>query len=340
VSFLNDSAGYGVRLILALVKRGTQAASGTDRIAELVREAHALVHETARERDKPGGIERWHAALFELDKAMRLLYPPALRNDIEHLASGDSGAIDTAIRFLEDDPWAFGTGYTKERILGRLKLVDLSPAQAGRLRAVILARVDGPYRREFRRFCLLAPRVANTAFRQTLVDRLRSGDSGTRIHALWVLEALHQPLTGDERMIAQLAIEELAAGPFAARASGWLSAAVHRHADPAWLDGLIGRATARDKAGRDARRVLGMASLRPTAVQRERLTAIALAGVRGEIATDWSWQFWSLADSPELRAGLLEAYRASGDDDRRRELERVIERISRWSRGTWPGDAL
>jgi hypothetical protein len=250
-------------------------ASGVHRAAELVREANARVHETAGHRDTVEGVELWHAALVELDAALRLLYPPALRDDIERLPTGDRGAIETAITFLEQDPWAFGTGYTKEQILGRLKKVELSPAHSARLRAVILDRVDGPFRREFRRYCRLAPRVADPSFRQALVDRLRAGDPDRRLRALWVLEALEERLTADERTFAILAIEDVAAGPFAWRVSGWLGGAVQRYADPAWIDDLVARAAERGKAGETALMLAGFAWSRLTLEQRARLDALA-----------------------------------------------------------------
>jgi hypothetical protein len=150
------------------------------------------------------------------------------------VSQGDPGAIDTVIRYLEADPWAFGTGYTKEKILGSLKHRSFTQDQAARLRAVILNQVDGPQRREFRRYSLLAPRVADEAFRTALLARLRSREAGRARKALWVLDHFDEPLEPSDAQIAREIIEELAGSGQSWRAYKWLPQAIRRHRDPAW----------------------------------------------------------------------------------------------------------
>jgi hypothetical protein len=47
----------------------------------------------------------------------------------------DSAEIETAISFLEADPYFFRSGYMKEEMWGRLKKAQLSPKQLSRLEA-------------------------------------------------------------------------------------------------------------------------------------------------------------------------------------------------------------
>lgn len=306
-----------------------------DRAAERVREAHALVHETAKTRDTPAGIETWHAAVADLDAAMRQLYPPSLEQDIERIPHQDPVAIETAISFLEADPWAFGTGYTKERILEQLKKATLSREQAARLRAVILARVDGPQRREFRRYCLLAPRVVDDDFLAALLVRLRSGEPGRARKALWVLDAVRASIEPGDESIAHEVIEEIAASPQLWRAANWLPQAVRRHRDPAWFKRLFERAGVPGKDGRMALRLIGWASIRPTSAQRDQLTEIVLAQARG--GTGVSRSLIELADGPALRDGLLVLDRELRETNGNRDhVRRMIGWITRNSRGRWP----
>ena len=314
-------------------------AKGIDRAAELVRDANKRVHETAQTRDTPAGIARWHAALADMDAAMRHLYPPSLEQDIERIRQQDQVAIETAIAFLEADPWAFGTGYTKETILGQLRHVTFSGDQAARLRAVILARVDGPQRREFRRYCLLAPRVVDDEFREALLARLRARASGPARKALWVLDAIGDPLEPDDRVAARDIIEQIAASPQSWRAFNWLPQAVRRHRDSAWIEGLFVRAAIAGRDGEIAQYLIGAAAIRPTREQRELLTSIVLDRVRAMIEVSGS--IVELADGPALREGLLALDRDIREHGGSREqIRRMIGVITRRSGGRWPGDAL
>ena len=88
----------------------------------------------------------------------------------ERLPTGDAGAIEDAIHYLEDDPWEFRSGYAKARLLRRLTHIELDSQQAGRLRRVLLAYVDVGPRWDFREAASLARRIASTEFRDELVD--------------------------------------------------------------------------------------------------------------------------------------------------------------------------
>ena len=306
-----------------------------DRAAERVREAQARVHETANERATPAGVEAWHAAVDDLNAAMRQLYPPSFEEDIERVRQGAPVAFETAIGFLEADPWAFGTGYTKERILEDLKKATFSPKQAARLRAVILARVDGPQRREFRRYCLLAPRVVDDSLLEALLARLRSGEPGRARKALWVLDALGHSIEPGDEAVAREIIEEIAASPHAWRAANWLPEAVRRYRDPAWIERLFQRAGVAGKDGRMALRLIVWASIRPTNAQRAQLTEIVLTQVRA--GNGVSRSLIELADGPDLRDGLLALDHELRDTNGSRDhVRRAIGWITRRSRGRWP----
>jgi len=100
------------------------------------------------------------------------------------------GGVDAAIEYLEKDEWKFGSGYAKADLIRLLRKLDLKPAQAERLRRVVLAVVDGRDRREFRHYCRLASKVDSPQLRNELTRRLKDENEIVQRHARWVLEYL------------------------------------------------------------------------------------------------------------------------------------------------------
>ena len=84
----------------------------------------------------------------------------------------------------------FRSGYIKEEILEHLSRNPLSDDQKHRLRKIILERVsDTGTRREFRRYCRLAPIVSDPEFEAEIAKL--AGPSGTKPkHAQWVLDRI------------------------------------------------------------------------------------------------------------------------------------------------------
>ncbi len=116
----------------------------------------------------------------------RLAFPGGLERQLELLKAQDTEAIEMAVRFLEADPWFFRSGYIKAELLGRLRTAPLNDDQLERLRRIVLDRIDGPGRREFRRYARFARRLDTPDFRAAVSDRVHSGDARTSRHATWV----------------------------------------------------------------------------------------------------------------------------------------------------------
>jgi hypothetical protein len=111
---------------------------------------------------------------------------------MRRLKDHDPGAIESAVAFLEVDPFFFRSGYIKEDLLEHLRWAPLDQDQKRRLQQVILARIRDPKtRREFRRYCRLAPFITEIEFEKE-ITRL-AGPSGAKPkRAQWVLEHLRQ----------------------------------------------------------------------------------------------------------------------------------------------------
>lgn len=170
--------------------RERNSASDIVAAAEAVNAAHRDVRERFRERDSsPEAFDAWREAAAAFHRTGDRLYA-GHDEMLAGLRSGQRSATDAAIEFLEVDPFAFRTGYAKERILTLLKRVQLDERQSDRLRAVVLWAIDHCGRREFRRYAHLAPHVADAGFRASVQSRLASSDPRVRYRAGWVLAAV------------------------------------------------------------------------------------------------------------------------------------------------------
>lgn len=111
-------------------------------------------------------------------KRARLRYSQKLNN------------VEAVIRYLENDPWAFRSGYFKADLIKLLRRLTLTMAQQERVRKIVLAVVDGRDRREFRHYCRLAQKVDSPELRAELARRLDSQSEVIRRHARWMFDYL------------------------------------------------------------------------------------------------------------------------------------------------------
>ena len=103
----------------------------------------------------------WHARTSPTDRLWSDEFLAALR-------ASDRPAIEDAILFLEVDPWYFGSGYLKERLIRGLKSANLTAQDRRRLWNVVWNVTGGRNRREFRNFCSLATIVGDSDLIQLL----------------------------------------------------------------------------------------------------------------------------------------------------------------------------
>ena len=83
-------------------------------------------------------------------------------------------SVDTAIAFLEADPWFFRSGYEKQNIIRHLKRTPLTEPQRMRLARVVLAAIDGRDRIEFRHFGRLACGIWSEFLDEEVAMRMQS----------------------------------------------------------------------------------------------------------------------------------------------------------------------
>ena len=164
------------------------------RNAEQLRELNEAIHRTYRARSlSKTNAAAWSDACEAFHSSYdRLAFPGGLTRAYDMLRKRDAAILEPVIAFLEADPYFFRSGYIKADLVKALSKFPLDQRQRTRLQQVIVARVKGPPRREFRKYCNLAPRVTAPEFEDDL-DRLAgSSDPVTGRQAKWVLEALRR----------------------------------------------------------------------------------------------------------------------------------------------------
>ena len=85
------------------------------------------------------------------------------------LASGDADAKESAIRFLEFDPYYYRSGYIKSKLLVRLKNIKLSASEVKRLQKVVCNAILSPLpKSEFKYYAGLLKNIGTPEFRAKL----------------------------------------------------------------------------------------------------------------------------------------------------------------------------
>jgi hypothetical protein len=165
-----------------------------DEHAQALREMNEEIQSTFKLRDRsPDHRSAWSKACERFHRTYdQLAFPGGLSDGLRRLSEADASVVDTAITFLEVDPWFFRSGYIKTDLIRYLKRTPLTDSQLERLRSVVLARIAGPDRREFRSYAQLASHLSTPEFERAVRDATTSDDSGVARRARWVLQALHK----------------------------------------------------------------------------------------------------------------------------------------------------
>lgn len=138
----------------------------------------------------------WQEATHEWRQARDAMYEADFSHGFDpHIAAiraGQPDAVETAIRFLDIDPWCFRSGWAKERLLRALKSVRLDADQIRRLRSTMMRAVDDRDRQELAEWCRLAANLDLAAVRVGLRKRLGSDDEHVRRRAAWSLARIEE----------------------------------------------------------------------------------------------------------------------------------------------------
>ena len=148
----------------------------TAKVSELNR-LHKSLHELSDLRwrtQKAEDIARWENAVrawkaysgFGEDTKF---YFFERRDFLSALASGDADAKESAIRFLEFDPYYYRSGYIKSKLLVRLKQLKLNASEIKRLQKVVCNAILSPLpKSEFKYYAGLLKNIGTPEFRAKL----------------------------------------------------------------------------------------------------------------------------------------------------------------------------
>ena len=148
----------------------------TAKVSELNR-LHKSLHELSDLRwrtQKAEDIARWENAVrawkaysgFGEDTKF---YFFESRDFLFALASGDADAKESAIKFLEFDPYYYRSGYIKSKLLVRLKHIKLTASEIKRLQKVVCNAILSPLpKSEFKYYARLLKNIGTPEFRAKL----------------------------------------------------------------------------------------------------------------------------------------------------------------------------
>ena len=139
---------------------------------------HKLVHELSDVRWRTGKAEDitcWENSVRAWKEFSGFGYPETKFYFFENqtflaaLSAGDAEAKESAIKFLEFDPYYYRSGYIKSKLLVRLKNIKLSASEVKRLQKAICNAIVSPQPKcEFKYYARLLKNIGTPEFRQKL----------------------------------------------------------------------------------------------------------------------------------------------------------------------------
>ncbi len=97
---------------------------------------------------------------------------------------GNDHALRTfAFSYVKSDPYFYRSGYILERLVRRIKKLDLSESDKVLIQQLVCKRIDTKALRNFRDICRLIPMIDTDGFGQKIATRLQSDDPSVRHRA-------------------------------------------------------------------------------------------------------------------------------------------------------------
>lgn len=160
---------------------------------------HSKLWETFRRREKSAHAHSdWKRAAKQFREFSSEVDELVERCLSENM-SQDKGLRDFAFCYVISDPYFFRSGYILERLVRRIKKLDLSDAEKQFIQELILRRIDQKALRNFRDICRLIPKVETTGFSNAIAERVRSKEPSIRHRAEFAASYLpsHSKVRGE-----------------------------------------------------------------------------------------------------------------------------------------------
>ena len=117
------------------------------------------------------------------------------------LRRADPELFEIALRFLEEDPYTFGTGYCKEMIWKYIKRYELQPSHLKRLERVALNYLEYPMSREYKYMCQTMSRLGSPGFWQAVQAHMDSDKSVVALNAYCLFPYSKGIYAGEKRRL-------------------------------------------------------------------------------------------------------------------------------------------
>ena len=156
--------------------------------AEQLNRLHADLDLAVRNRDKD--LERWHRAAEAFKIALTEFYAPFERASDSLRDSDDE--LETAVQFLEADPWCHRSGYMKAKLLQRVAKWPARSRYQARLEDVVMLRLSKPEPGLFRPAARLASDLWNERLQGRVDELRRTGTSTQRTAARRLLSRVDE----------------------------------------------------------------------------------------------------------------------------------------------------
>jgi hypothetical protein len=141
-------------------------------------------------------LQTYYDAYGELGKYDRKGLRQALRR-------AEPAIFEDALRFLEDDPYWFDSGYSKELIWRNIRRYPLSGEVIERLYGVALNYLQRPMSREFKPMCLAMAHLGDAAFWQRVKAAAERGDPRAQVNGYCLLAYADGVYAGERERMAQ-----------------------------------------------------------------------------------------------------------------------------------------
>ena len=157
--------------------------------AAVADKANRAIPRVGRTDPRPDGHDLLAAQLGWAEETLGEVYTDRFRAAEAAVKAGDIDGLEYCVRFLEADPWCFGSGYVKEALIPAIARFQLDDETRRRLGQAILTVVDDPRpRREITSFGRLAGLVGSADLQAQLQRRLADPEPQVRYNADKVLQ--------------------------------------------------------------------------------------------------------------------------------------------------------
>lgn len=146
--------------------------------AKILTRLHEAIDDSFPKRNRSDShFAAWQRACEEFHAQYWTLFYPGGQDCLMGLQQCDRKSVQTAINFLEVDPYYFRSGYTKEYIWKYITRCQLSSLEIERLHLIGISYTERQICREFWYMCRAMTRLPANGFWEAVYQKIQTDDS-------------------------------------------------------------------------------------------------------------------------------------------------------------------